>query len=63
VSTAQLTSNQPFSNLTITVCLDVDDSAPAGDGTSTNPDIYSFALIKTKNALFDFSGEKLSIFF
>jgi hypothetical protein len=38
-------------------------SLPAGDGTSTNPDIYSFALIKTKNALFDFSGEKLSIFF
>ena len=44
-------------------CEPVKEEISAGDGTSAYPDIYSFALIKTKDALFGFSGDTLSTFF
>jgi len=37
--------------------------APAGEVTSAYPDYYLFAIIKIKNALYEFSGETLSAFY
>jgi hypothetical protein len=45
------------------ILTDGKESAPAGDCTSTHPDIYSSAPIKTNNALLDFSAKPFSIFF
>ena len=36
---------------------------PVGEATSAFPDYYLFALIKTKNAFFDFSDETFSFYF